>query len=398
MKTLVPALFLSCLALAPTAPSQAIRHFKFEVTTLGGRKLTQDDFENNVLIVDFWGTWCKPCRDAVPMLKTLYGKYKQYGLEIIGLAYEQTGKSRAEELVREFCAENGLTYPMALGTNKIKRQVIGLQSFPTLLFFKKGLVFSHLHKGYKPGQEQEHEKWVREQLGLDKPATGQKQEEAGEEEKPEQEEEEVAEEGVEKEETEVIEAGKIYKPGNHDTGFDFEAEGLNGNTLRFTDYRGKKVILALTSTWDPEARNTAAVLNRLHERYAKTGTVVLAASLEQARDQDKKVAAIKRFNTEVKPRYTVFPVAVTFVKKLHRTSGLPTYLMFDEKGTLILRQESATAEKVLAAFADAVAGKRPEKGKVRKKPKSVRVKKADAEKTDAKKAEPRVQIPFRRDG
>ena len=58
--------------------------------------------------------------------------------------------------------------------------------------------------------------------------------------------------------------------------------------------------------------------------------------------------------SEVKPRYTVFPAAISFAKKLHRTSGLPTYLMFDEKGTLILRQESTTAEKVLAAFAEAM--------------------------------------------
>ncbi len=57
MKIFAPSLFVACLALAPQASTQAIKNFTFEVTTLGGRKLTQDDFKNSVLIVDFWGTW-----------------------------------------------------------------------------------------------------------------------------------------------------------------------------------------------------------------------------------------------------------------------------------------------------------------------------------------------------
>ena len=112
--------------------------------------------------------------------------------------------------------------------------------------------------------------------------------------------------------------------------------------------------MALTSTWDPEAKNTAGLLNQLHDRHAKQGVVVLAANLELPKARDKKVAAIKKFIAEVKPRYTVFPVGNKFLRKLHLPSGLPTYLMFDEGGTLILRQKSAPVEKVLAAFADAL--------------------------------------------
>jgi len=390
MKIFAPSLFVAFLALAPQASTQAIKNFKFEVTTLGGRKLTQDDFKTNVLIVDFWGTWCQPCREATPMLKELYGKYKHHGLEIIGLAYEKVGKSDAADLVRDFAAENSLTYPMALGTTKIRRQVLGFQGYPTMLFFKKGLGFSHVEVGYKPRHKKDADKWVREQLGLDKSKADKTTEEeepegSEEEEEPEEEEEDAEEEEAEKE---VIEVGRIYKPGNHDKGFDFEVEGVDGKTLSFKDYRGKKVILTLTSTWDPEARSTAAVLNQLHDRYAKAGVVVLAASLELARDQRKKVAAIKKFIAEAKPHYTVFPAATSFTKKLHRPSGLPTYLMFDEKGTLILRQESATAEKVLAAFAEAMNPKKV--GDVKGKGKA-----KDANKKVAPRAQPSVRIQRR---
>lgn len=362
MKTLVPALFVACLVLGSEAPTQTITNFKFEVTTLGGRKLTQDDFKNNVLIVDFWGTWCKGCRDSAPILKALYAKYKHHGLEIVGLAYEKVGKTQAEELLRDFAAEKGLTYPLALGTSNIQRQVVGFQGYPTLLFFKRGLKFSHLEDGFKPAHykvyEEKIEKWVREALDLDKPKAGKTEEEKEEEEEEPEEEEQAEKEkkpkAKEPEEKKIIAAGKIYKPGNHDTGFDFEVEGVKGGTIRFRDYRGKKVILALTSTWDSEARNTAKVLNKLHGSYAKDGVVVLAASLELAKDHAKKVAAIQKFVGEVRCRYTVLPVGIEFPKKLHRPGGLPTYLMFDEKGTLILRQESTTEEKVMAAFAEAM--------------------------------------------
>ncbi len=355
MKTLTPFLFAAIFALAPPAPAQAL-NFKFKVTTLGGQELTQDDFKNNVLIVDFWGTWCGPCKKALPMLKELYAKYKHRGLEIVGLNYEKLGKSEARDLVRDFAARNGITYHLALGTRKIQRQVIGFRGYPTMLFFKKGLVFSHVATGYTPEHKKRAEKWVREQLGLDKPKAGETTEEE-EEGKPEWKEEEEAE-VEEEEEEEVIEAGKIYMPGKNDKGFDFEVEGLDGKTLRFKDYRGKKVIVALTSTWDPEAKNTADTLNQLHARHARNGVVVLAASLEVAKARDKKIAAIKKFIAEVKPRYTVFPAEIRFLKKLHLPSGLPTYLMFDEEGTLILRQQSTPAEKVLAAFADALKAKR----------------------------------------
>ena len=77
MKTLSLSLLASLLSTAFT-PAQAIKKFQFEVETIGGRQLTQDDFKNNVLIIDFWGTWCGPCKKAVPSLVNLYRKYKHH--------------------------------------------------------------------------------------------------------------------------------------------------------------------------------------------------------------------------------------------------------------------------------------------------------------------------------
>jgi len=337
MKTPLLSAFAVLTALS-IAPAQEVAKFKFEIETLGGRKLTQADFKNNVLLLDFWGTWCGPCKKAVPGLVKLYGKYKHHGLEIIGLNYREKG-SKAEVLatIREFARSAKITYPLAIGTKKIKSQVIGFAGYPTMLFFKKGLEFDHLETGFKPDTLAETESWIRQALGLD---TGKVQ---GKPDATEEEEEEKIE----------IAKGVIFKPGNHDKGFDFTIANLAGKQVKFTDYRGKRVVLALTSTWDHEAANTVTILNRVHEKWSNKSVEVLAASLEMKSRRPDKVAAIRAFIAKHKTRYTILPAGLKFLKKVHRPEGVPLFLVFDPEGTLVLRQRSDTRDKVLKAI-DAV--------------------------------------------
>ncbi len=68
-----------------------------QARTLGGQQIQQDMFKDNVLIVDLWGTWCPPCREAVPRLVALYEKYKHHGLEIVGFNYAADGSGESAE-------------------------------------------------------------------------------------------------------------------------------------------------------------------------------------------------------------------------------------------------------------------------------------------------------------
>ncbi len=75
MRRLIPAVLVFSV-LATGARAQQVQDFHFDVTTLGGLKLTQEDFHESVLLVDFWGTWCGPCVSAVPVLQEMYTKYQ----------------------------------------------------------------------------------------------------------------------------------------------------------------------------------------------------------------------------------------------------------------------------------------------------------------------------------
>ncbi len=350
MNKLLPV-SLVCSLLAPLS-AQAMKGFKFEIETLGGQKLDQSDFKNNVLIVDFWGTWCAPCKRAIPGLVDLYKKYKHHGLEIVGLNYKERGS--AEQMlatVRGFAKTHGITYTLALGTAKVRKQVLGFSGYPTMLFFKKGMVFDHLEVGFSPEHLETMEKWIRSELGLsddaESPDGGKKPSDKGDEDE---------EKSPAKAKKTKVPAGVIYRPGNHDTGFEFEVKGLDGKKVKFASYRGKKVVLVLTSTWDQEAKNTAALLNKLQGSYGKKGVAVLAASIEIKKGRTDRFAAIETFAKKHQTTYQILPVGLDFLKKIHEPSGVPMYLVFDKKGKLVLRKgNKSTKERILKAIEQALA-------------------------------------------
>jgi len=76
---------------------------------LDGRPHALADYRGKLLVVNFWATWCEPCRREIPLLKSLRAEYAKDGLEIVGIAVD----SRAD--VAKYAAAHGMTYPVLLG-------------------------------------------------------------------------------------------------------------------------------------------------------------------------------------------------------------------------------------------------------------------------------------------
>ena len=318
-------------AITAMISAQSVEDFEFELESLGGQTLRQDDFRKSVLIVDFWGTWCRPCRDAVPHLQAMYAKYKHHGLEIIGLSYESAAGNPAEN-VRNFAIDHGLTYHLALGTPALTRQVQGFRDYPTLLCFNRNLEFDHAWVGFTPDSPTAIEAWVRRALDLaplestdsrDDPAT----------------------DNAIDDQTASLPPGVIFKPGDGDTGFAFVADDLDGKRIDFEQLRGKPVLLALTSTWDQSATITAALLDAIHRKRG-TDCHVLAAYLELRAPQTTKLEAIRTFRAKHGLGYRLFLSDLGMQKKIHMFSGMPMFLLFDDTGRLALRESGTddTAE------------------------------------------------------
>lgn len=99
---------------------------QFSLIDLNGRKLELADHKGKVVLLDFWATWCGPCRIEIPGLVRLQERYRDQGLMIIGIALDDS-----PEPVREFYREYRMNYPVAMGDERITTLYGGILGLPT---------------------------------------------------------------------------------------------------------------------------------------------------------------------------------------------------------------------------------------------------------------------------
>jgi cytochrome c biogenesis protein CcmG/thiol:disulfide interchange protein DsbE len=98
-----------------------------------GGQLSLDSLRDQVIVVNFWGSWCAPCREEAPVLEKVWQEYQGQGVTFIGIAYKDTeGKARA------FLDEFGITYPNALDPGNRVARAYRVQGVPETFFIKDG--------------------------------------------------------------------------------------------------------------------------------------------------------------------------------------------------------------------------------------------------------------------
>jgi len=110
---------------------------KLELRGVEGRALRLSDYKGKVVLLNFWATWCAPCRAEMPDLVKWQREYKSKGLQVIGVTYPP------EELaeVREFIESVRVNYPIALGDGQTKAMFDEGETLPvTVIIDKKGMI------------------------------------------------------------------------------------------------------------------------------------------------------------------------------------------------------------------------------------------------------------------
>ena len=106
---------------------------EFTFTDTEGEERSLGDYEGKVVVADFWGTWCPPCRDEIPAFVALQEDYGDDGLQILGLNYRPDGGPEDADTIADFVQEYGMNYPTGNGPEEAQGMV-SLRSFPTTVF------------------------------------------------------------------------------------------------------------------------------------------------------------------------------------------------------------------------------------------------------------------------
>ncbi len=131
----------------------------FALKSSTGENLRLSEYRGDVVMINFWATWCGPCRQEMPLLDQLYTRYERVGFNLLGVNIDDDS-NRAMDMIREL----GVNFPVLFDARKEVSKLYDVDAMPvTVLIDREGNV-RYVHQGYKPGYEEKYLDQVRSLL------------------------------------------------------------------------------------------------------------------------------------------------------------------------------------------------------------------------------------------
>jgi thiol-disulfide isomerase/thioredoxin len=135
-----PGIIFAAIVIAFSPASvlaQKVKAPQLELRDINGRIVRLSNYQGKVVLINFWATWCPPCRAEMPDLVRLQREHASQGLQIIGITYPPESRDR----VRRFARSLKVNYPIVLGTRQIKAQFSSDETLPlTVVIDRDGRV------------------------------------------------------------------------------------------------------------------------------------------------------------------------------------------------------------------------------------------------------------------
>lgn len=119
---------------------------------INGKQVKLSDFKGKVVILDFWATWCPPCRAEIPGFVELQKEYGSKGLVVVGVSLDDN-----PEVVASFAKAKGINYPIVMGTQEVAQAYGGIEAIPTTFVIDTNGNVVAQHQGYTDKAEFEAE-------------------------------------------------------------------------------------------------------------------------------------------------------------------------------------------------------------------------------------------------
>jgi peroxiredoxin len=122
----------------------------FSVPTVDGKTASLKDYSGKVLVVNFWATWCGPCREEIPEFSALASAYRSKGVEFLGISMDDGEASEVKELVQTFGHQYRVEYTLAVGDDAVANAFGGVNSLPTTFVIDRAGKIVKKYNGYAP--------------------------------------------------------------------------------------------------------------------------------------------------------------------------------------------------------------------------------------------------------
>ena len=153
---LTSGLFVSNAAVASSVKISEVAP-DFTLKSLTGSNLRLEEYRGQVVLINFWASWCGPCRQEMPILDRLHQRYEDTGFAVLGVNVE--GKIKpAQEIVDK----TNVTFPVLIDEGQAVSELYDLEAMPSTIVVDRDGVVRYVHRGYKPGDEAQYVEVVKQ--------------------------------------------------------------------------------------------------------------------------------------------------------------------------------------------------------------------------------------------
>ena len=152
---------LLCLLMSLATSAQAVVTLQapapdFTLRGADGRNVRLDELRGQVVLVNFWATWCGPCREEMPRLDALYQKYHKSGFVLLGVNVDDDPRTALAT-----AAKLNVSFPVLLDTDKKVSKLYDLNTMPSTIVIDRDGKVRFLTRGYHAGTEGDYEQQIR---------------------------------------------------------------------------------------------------------------------------------------------------------------------------------------------------------------------------------------------
>jgi len=131
----------------------------FTLKSLSGKNLSLNEYRGQVVMINFWATWCGPCRQEMPALNALYDKYRSAGFMLFGVNVDAEFAGAAQ-----MASKLKVRYPILLDTDKKASALYRINTMPMTVLVDRDGKIRYVQPGYRAGYEDKYQTQIREML------------------------------------------------------------------------------------------------------------------------------------------------------------------------------------------------------------------------------------------